>query len=84
MSLTHKELTVQIVAKLKVGYNQSDLDEMNKSFRDFKHGIERLVKRDLLPTFQADPHSEVEVLTIGFPTKKKLKSQSTNQAKLKG
>lgn len=78
----HKELTVQIVATLKVGYDQSELDKMGKSFREFKHGVEHLVKQDLLPSFQADPHSEVEVLTVGFPTKKTLEKQVKSKRKL--
>lgn len=82
MTVKHKELTVQIVATLKVGYNQSELDEMGKTFREFKHGVENIVKQDLLPSFQADEHSSVEVLTIGFPTKKTLARKPKNQLKV--
>lgn len=78
----HKELTVQIVATLKVGYNQSELDAMGKTFREFKHGVENVVKQDLLPSFQKDSHCEVEVMTIGFPTKKKLERMKKTKAKL--
>lgn len=79
----HKELTVQIVATLKVGYNDSELKEMGKDFREFKHGVERLVRSELLPAFQADEHSTVEVMTVGFPTKRRFKEKSKNQHKLR-
>jgi O-phosphoseryl-tRNA(Cys) synthetase len=82
-NVKHKELTVQIVATLTVGYNQEELDALGKTFREFKHGIEQVVKSDLLPAFQADEHSEVKVLTIGFPSKHKLKAKERNQRRLK-
>lgn len=69
----HKQLTVQIHAKLTIDYNQQELDAMGKTFREFKHGVEHLVRERILPDFQADRDSKVEVLTIGYPTSHKLK-----------
>ena len=80
--IKHKELTVQIVATLKVGYNQEELDKMGKTFREFKHGVEHVVREELLPSFQADKHSTVEVMTVGFPSRRKLERQKQNQKRL--
>jgi hypothetical protein len=80
----HKELTVQVMATVKVGYNVDELEAMGKTFREFKLGVEQVIKADLLPAFQADPHTNVEVLTVGFPSKRNLTKSAKSQVKLKG
>lgn len=82
MDTKSRELTVQVALTLKVGYDPEDLEKMDKTFREFKHGVERVVRDRALPDFQADPHCDVTVLTVGFPTKRKLKMAKKGQMKL--
>ena len=75
MAPKSRTLTVKIVATLEVDYDPSDLEAMGKTFREFKSGIENVVKADLLPTFEADKHSRIALGTLSFPTTKKLKTR---------
>jgi hypothetical protein len=58
---------------VEIDYDPADLDRMGKSFREFKLGVERTIKADLLPTFTADPHSRITLSTLAFPSARKLK-----------
>ncbi|WP_432473721.1 hypothetical protein [Amphritea sp. HPY] len=67
-----RTLVVQITAQLEVDYSPEELEEMGKSFREFKSGVERVVKAELLPAFQADAGSRVSLGTISYPSARKL------------
>lgn len=71
-STKSRTLTVQIMAQLEVDYSPEDLEVMGKSFREFKNGVERVVKAELLPAFQADQGSRVTLGTISYPSARKL------------
>lgn len=68
-----RTLVVQIAATLEVDYTAAELEEMGKSFREFKLGVERVVRDDLLPAFSQDPHCRVKLGTVSFPALKTMK-----------
>lgn len=80
MATKTRTLTVCVTAKVEIDYDPSEIDAMGKSFREFKLGVERTIKDDLLPTFQRDPHTKVTLGTLAFPTTKRLKRSANNGA----
>lgn len=72
MSVKTKTLHVDVRARVSIDYNDEELAALGKTFREFKAGIENLVADQLLPDFQADKHTKVEVMTVGFPSRRKL------------
>lgn len=75
MGTKSRTLVVQMVATLEVDYDPSELEAMGKDFREFKAGVERVAKAELLPAFQADKHSRVTLSTISYPSPRKLKTK---------
>lgn len=73
MESRNRTLTIQVMATVEVDYSHEELEIAGGDFRTMKVGIERLMKQDLLPSFQADKHCRVSVGTISYPTSKKLK-----------
>lgn len=74
MGTKTRTLTVHLTAQVEVDYSPSELEAMGKTFREFKLGVERTIKADLLPTFAKDNHTTITLGTLAFPTSKKLKS----------
>lgn len=79
MATKSRTLIVDMTVRLEVDYSPSDLEKLDKTFREFKSGVEHLVKADLLPSFQADEHSRLHLGTISYPSPRKLKM---NQRKI--
>jgi hypothetical protein len=67
-------ITIQVTATVEVDYSKEELEKLGGDFRTMKAGIERVIKQDLLPSFQEDPHCRVHLGTIAFPTSHKLKT----------
>jgi hypothetical protein len=59
--------------QLDIDYDKRDLDTMGKTFREFKLGVERVIKADLLPSFAADKNSRIKLTTLAFPSPRKMK-----------
>lgn len=81
MATKSRTLTVQVTAQVDIDYDPSELEAMGKSFREFKLGVERTIKDDLLPNFARDPHTTITLGTLAYPTtKKRLKMQKGGHA----
>jgi len=76
-----RTLTVQIAAQLEVDYNPDELGE--KTFREFKAGVERVVKAELLPAFSADKDCRITLGTISYPSTKKLTLQKKGRVNVR-
>lgn len=82
MATKSRTLTVAVMAQVEIDYDPAELEAMGKTFREFKLGVERTIKADLLPAFNADPHTRVTLGTLSFPSSKKLAKGGKGQYKL--
>jgi len=74
-----KTLNVKIDAMVEIDYSDADLQAYGKTFREFKAGVEHLVRTQLLPALQNDPNTRIQLMTLGFPSNRKLKMKKMSK-----
>lgn len=70
MATKTRTLTVYMTAQVEIDYDPAELEAIGKTFREFKLGVERTIKADLLPHFANDPHTRITLGTLSFPTQR--------------
>jgi len=76
-----KTLHMNVTLRVAINYSDDELVAAGKTFREFKAGLENLVAAEAIPVLQADPDTEVDVLTIGWPSSRTIGKPPTKREK---